>query len=370
MMARRADVTLCGGWKNSLEADQPYIDRLSQINVRVTPRRLPNYSNALLDRFYDVVWFELGIIARQALSRTKIFQPHARTIVDSVDIHFDREWSGVAVGAVDRETAARNEVNELAAYRAADVVVVVSEADKALLSTRPPMPPLEILPNIVPLRNRPSVDRLKEALFVGGFLHHPNVDGLLWFTSEVWPLVIRQVPEAKLTIVGANAPQEIVQLGRIPGITVVGYVTDTGPYLDRAMISVAPLRYGGGMKGKVNEAMAAGLPVVTTRFGVQGIGGTSGTHFLVADDPAAFAQEVVSLFQFPAHADAMGQAAKAFVSDRFTPEAVERQLGAFFERLAVPHRANWYRAAWQCKASLQRPALKLASVVQSAFRRS
>ena len=119
-----------------------------------------------------------------------------------------------------------------------------------------------VIPVVVPCRERPGRDRRPELLFLGGFQHAPNLDGLSWFVREAWPAVRVAVPGARLTVVGSNPTPEVERLGGRDGIEVVGRVPETGPYLERAALMVAPLRYGAGMKTKVVEAMAAGLAVV------------------------------------------------------------------------------------------------------------
>src|SRR5581483_10434832 len=98
---------------------------------------------------------------------------------------------------------------------------------------------------------------------------------MIYFTSAILPKIVDAVPDVKLRIVGNAPPEEIVRLAS-QHVEVVGYVPDTKPYLQKSVISVAPLRFGGGMKGKVGEAMSYGLGVVTTSFGAEGFGLTAG----------------------------------------------------------------------------------------------
>ena len=105
------------------------------------------------------------------------------------------------------------------------------------------------------------------------------------------------MPDAIFQIVGSDPDEEILKLDENTGIEVLGFVPETKPYLDNAAVSVAPLRYGGGMKGKVNDAMAHGLPVVATSFGAQGFNAFEGEEILIGDDPKIFAQKVVTLLK-------------------------------------------------------------------------
>src|SRR5690606_4514163 len=122
------------------------------------------------------------------------------------------------------------------------------------------------------------------------FRHDPNLDGVTWFVNEIWPGVRARHPAARLTVIGSYPTRAVHALGETAGVTVLGYVPDLEPHLDRAAVAIAPLRFGAGMKGKVTDAMAAGLPVVTTTIGAQGLDLVGGRHAWIADDADAFAE--------------------------------------------------------------------------------
>ena len=133
-----------------------------------------------------------------------------------------------------------------------------------------------------------------------GTLHYPpNADGVRWFAKEVFPLVRQRVPQATLTIVGKNPPADFLQLQeQFPGeITVTGYVPDLTPFMEKAAIMVVAVRAGGGMRVRILEAFARGLPVVTTTVGLEGIEARPGEEVLVADSPADFADSVTRLLK-------------------------------------------------------------------------
>jgi glycosyltransferase involved in cell wall biosynthesis len=209
--------------------------------------------------------------------------------------------------------------------------------DEGILSREGGMPPVYLLPIVMPTRPRASVEREREIVFVGGFAHHPNLDGICWFMKEIWPNVHKEVPNAQLTVIGSKAPPEVMAFDAMPGVKVVGFVPETDPYLDRAAISVAPLRYGAGMKGKVIEAMASGLPVVTTSVGAQGIKAVSGEHLMIADEPADFARTLITLLQDSARGERLGLAGQKHVAGLCGPEVVEQNLEQML-RMVVPRR--------------------------------
>ena len=138
---------------------------------------------------------------------------------------------------------------------------------------------------------RPDAARVT---FAGTMYWPPNVDGVQWFAREVWPLIRRQRPEAATDIIGARPPQEVVALGQNgSGLRVTGYVESLTPYLEECGVFIVPLRAGGGMRVKILNALAHGLPIVSTTLGCEGIRVTPGRDILIADTPEAFAEAVL-----------------------------------------------------------------------------
>jgi glycosyltransferase involved in cell wall biosynthesis len=135
-----------------------------------------------------------------------------------------------------------------------------------------------------------------------GTLHYPpNADGIRWFIQEVFPLVQRQLPNVTLTIVGKNPPPDFVQLAQEQpqSIQVTGYVEDLTPYFERAAVTVVPVRAGSGMRVRILEAFARGMPAVTTTVGLEGIDARPGEDVLVADTPEDFARDVQAVLLDP-----------------------------------------------------------------------
>jgi glycosyltransferase involved in cell wall biosynthesis len=159
---------------------------------------------------------------------------------------------------------------------------------------------VEVLSNLHRVRGagRPFEQR-HDLVFVGGFRHPPNVDAVRWFAAEVFPLVRTQLPEMRFHCIGGNVPAEVEALAAQAGVEIHGHVPDIDPYMDGARISVAPLRFGAGVKGKVNLSMAHGQPVVATACAVEGMHLRDGEDVLVADDAQAFADAIVRLYTDP-----------------------------------------------------------------------
>lgn len=154
-------------------------------------------------------------------------------------------------------------------------------------------------------------------VFIGYYEHSPNTDAAVWFVREILPLIRREVPECQLFLVGSYPTPPVLELARVPGVTVTGRVPDLRTWLQRATAFVAPIRLGGGMRGKVVEALAAGRAVVSTRVGAAGLVAEDGRHLLLADDPAEFAAKTVSVLRDQGLRRRLGAAAAALVRQHY-----------------------------------------------------
>ena len=179
-----------------------------------------------------------------------------------------------------------------------DAVLAVSPRDKIALQEAAGEPvDITVIPIAIDTEEVPVVERdpnPRHILHIGTMYWPPNIDAVSWFARQVFPLIRQQRSDVQFDVVGARPPQEIVALGDVgAGINVVGYVADPEPYLRRAAVMIVPLRAGGGMRVKILNGLAQGLPIVSTTLGCEGIEVTSGVDILVADDPAEFAAAVL-----------------------------------------------------------------------------
>jgi O-antigen biosynthesis protein len=250
----------------------------------------PRFQTAMVSRHY---------IASELLPLLQRHAPQAKRVFDTVDLHYLRERRGaeVAQDATLARAAERTRALELAAMSQAHTTLVVSEIERELLRSDAPGATVELLSNLhrVAGPGRPFAER-RDVVFVGGFRHPPNVDAVRWFVAEVWPALHARKPELRFHCIGSDTPTEIEALRAHPGVVVHGHVADIAPYMDDCRIAIAPLRYGAGVKGKVNLSMAHGQPVVATRCAVEGMHLRDGADALVADDAAAFADAVARLY--------------------------------------------------------------------------
>jgi glycosyltransferase involved in cell wall biosynthesis len=323
----RVDLCVARFTKEYLSEEyQRYIPLLESKGIRVLPVKYQVAREALRAKRYDLGFFEFYWIAEENIYDFWKTQPGAVTVVDSVDVHFAREESQARLGQIPWSKVKETLRRELGIYRQADITLAVSREDVSLLHDRHGIRNVCFVPNIVPTVPRKPGNREKIVLFIGSFQWPPNIDGMKWFTSEIWPRVIDQEPGAELRIIGTAPTDEIKAMGSIDGVKVIGYVPETAPYLETAAVSVAPLRFGGGMKGKVNEALAHGLPVVASSFGAQGFAVTENKEMIVTDDPVEFAAAIVKLLRDPAEQERMGLAGQRLNEGYCSPEVVGEGL--------------------------------------------
>lgn len=284
--------------------------------------------------------------AEAVIGEVRRADPRIKIIFDMVDAHFVRfgrehELTGDAEAA---RKAERFRKIETRVARRSDLVWCASDADAESLSREVPGVPLEVVPTIHRLQDRgqPFEER-SGLLFLGNFRHRPNADAVHFFVREIFPAVRAAVPEAVLSVVGDEAPLAI-RAHESEAVKILGYVPDLDPLFAGSRLMVAPLRFGAGIKGKIGEALAHGLPVVTTGVGAEGMGFTDGEEALVADDPREFAQAVVRAYTDAALWQRLSDKGHAHVRRRFTPEVVGRvvnkslkSLGSEAER---PHAAR------------------------------
>ncbi|MCR4317349.1 MAG: glycosyltransferase family 4 protein [Planctomycetes bacterium] len=219
---------------------------------------------------------------------------------------------------------------ELRFARAADLVLCVTPADESVLRTEiPEMKSLIVPVGQYPEYYEPNALVSKEPgsiVFVGHYAHNPNVDGILWFARDVLPKIRTRIPAAKLYALGGGPPPEVATLANDPQIVVPGWVDDIRDYLFRAEVSIAPLRFGSGIKGKITEAFFCRLPVVTTSIGAEGMGLAHESNALIADDAETFAGAVVELLCDAPKRARLANAGYEFAVERFDVRGIARSL--------------------------------------------
>ena len=214
-----------------------------------------------------------------------------------------------------------------------DAIAAISEKDKADFKALGCSCPVFTLPFGLDQKELPPAipGPIDHVFHIGSMDWDPNVQGVQWFLDHVWPVVLRELPEAQLKLAGRKFSDQL-HVHRT-NTTVLGEVPNAWDVLCDSGIMIIPLRSGSGMRIKAIEAMAAGRPVVSTSLGMEGIHGENGTHFFIADDASSFAQRIIDLHNNHWQAQEMGEAARAFIEADFSNQALTRSLIHFIQRI-------------------------------------
>jgi len=269
---------------------------------------------------YDVVFvFRVGV-AEKHLEAIRRLAPRAKIIFHTSDLHFLREERQAALenDAKRARDAERMKERELAVIGSVDCAVVHSVYERELLVKLLPQANVYVFPWILDVEGTdvPFAER-QGVMFLGGYGHPPNVDAVEYFVAEVLPLVHETLPDMVFYAVGANPPDKLKALAS-DKVVVTGMVPTLKPWFDRARVSVAPLRYGAGIKGKVAVAMSHGSPMVATRVASEGMQLVDGEHVLVADDPRAMADAIVRLYRDEDLWNRLSTAGLRFIDDNYS----------------------------------------------------
>ena len=296
----------------------------------------------LIARRYDLVHFFGGIQVYEfgplAAGRPRIIVPY-----ESHGLLLERAAAAATgIGARLRLRAALAVTRrfERTMYRGFDRVVLVSEVDAGYLRRLAPDLPLVVIPNGVDAEHftpRAAGDGLPTLIFVGNFDYGPNQLAATSLVREVLPAVRAAVPEARLTLVGADPPPSIQRLAG-DGVTVTGWVSDIRPYLAAATCFVSPLTQGAGIRNKILEALAMEVPVVATPLSCDGIGVNPRRDVLLGDTPPALARQVVALLGNTALRQRVGAAGRALVTREHSWDAVASRYETLYAEITGPAR--------------------------------
>ncbi|OWY71747.1 hypothetical protein B7486_08755 [cyanobacterium TDX16] len=244
-------------------------------------------------------------------------------------------YSRFPMSAIYALEARRLRALELACIEEFDATAVISERERRTLDPTGNSPRLHVIANGVdlPYALPPQASRQGPVVsFVGEMSYRPNRDGISWFMHTAWPHIRARVRDAQLMIVGRNPPADIVRLAKLPGVTVTGEVPEVRRYLASSRVVIAPLRIARGMPNKVLEAMAMQRPVVATSSVASCLDVEPGRHVLIADEPLAFASQVVRLLESEGLCDRVAESGYRHAAGRHSWSDTMRQ----YEQLLFP----------------------------------
>jgi glycosyltransferase involved in cell wall biosynthesis len=282
----------------------------------------------LASNHFDVVQVEgielaryIEIIRVASMESKIVFDAHnAETELQRRNVQTDwrrpNRWVAAAYSWVQVGRLARF---ERWACENADWVTAVSETDKrylhSLLSPSPHLP-ISVIPNCIDATEyqTPITPIPFDLVFSGKMDYRPNVDAVLWFADEVWPMVRAARPSATWAIVGQKPHPRLGRLREMAGVTVTGWVEDVRPYLAGASLFITPFRVGSGTRLKLIEAMAAGKAIVSTRIGAEGFPVVNGRELVLADGAGEMGTAVLRLLDDAAECTRLGTAARQFAA--------------------------------------------------------
>ena len=233
--------------------------------------------------------------------------------------------------------ASKVRVYETTIARWFDRVTMVSPLDRDYMLSINGNIPMSIVPMGVDLEYyQPShEDYGTNLLFTGSIRYFPNKDAILYFYSEIFPIIKDAVPNVKFYVVGNRPPRKISNLISGGDVVVTGRVEDVRPYFAKSAVFVCPLRTGSGMQTKILEAMAMGVPVVTTSMGFGAIEAAAGKDIIVADDAMRFAQEVIRLLKDKESRQEVARNARKLVEGKYGWPSVVKRLDAIYENITT-----------------------------------
>ena len=328
--ALRCKVTFAA---DNLEHREPYVSALTQRGVEVLFHPYARSIAELLvtrGREFDVIVLSRHYIAARHIDTARKAAPDALIVFDTVDLHFLREERLAALegGRLAELSARSKRGEELALIAKADVTLVVSDVERDLLNELAPASRVMLLSTIhEPVVQVAPWERRRGIVFVGGFEHPPNVDAVRWYAQRIVPHLRRLLPGVPTYVIGSRVTASIQSLAS-DDVQVLGHVPDIAPYLDGCRVSISPLRYGAGVKGKINTAMSHGLPVVATTASIEGMHLADGVDVLVADAPEAFAAAVARLHEDRALWERLSSAGRDNVARHFSRDVARDALSA------------------------------------------
>lgn len=318
----------------------PYARRIEQMGIEIL------YGVYYRDHWMDWVRENSAVIDFVFLNRPHITvkyidyfraQTNAKIIYYGHDLHFLREYREYKLTG-DPELLKSSEKwkkQELDIMRKADVVFTLSVDEQSIINHELNQEKAIISPilyfNTFPddpvcLRTR------KNIIFVGGFGHHPNENGVLWFVNKMWQQIQAQLPDVKFIIIGSNPSEKITAL-ESSSIHVTGYVTDDEleAYYQKSRLCVIPLRFGAGVKGKTIEAMYHRIPIVSTSIGTEGLLGID-SYLPATDQEDAFIQRVIDLYQDDVAAEREVEGYYDYLREHFSYEKAKRLFSHVFSK--------------------------------------
>jgi GT2 family glycosyltransferase/glycosyltransferase involved in cell wall biosynthesis len=317
-----------------------YTERLQRRGVECVygpyVQSMASYIEQFGKTFDVVVVFRYGV-AKAVYPLLKEYAPRAKTLFHAIDLHYLRqERQAVLENSVEKRLESLQvRFEEMTVVAQSDLVCVLSSVECAEILRQLPDTRVHISSLIldIPGRRKDFKER-SDICFIGGYRHPPNVDAVVYFVRNVFPLIQRELPKIKFKIVGNEAPAELHALAS-DGVELIGFVEDLSVILDSVRVTVAPLRFGAGMKGKVGSSLAYGVPVVGTSVAFEGMGLRAGDEVLLGDTPEEFAQAVCRVYTDEELWNRLSERGLAHVNAEYSMAVHRDAIKGYLEELGV-----------------------------------
>jgi len=293
---------------------------------------------------YDLVFLFRPVVVERSIQAIRKYCRKAKILYHTIDLHFlrMRREAEIQQDRAKLKQATEMKQREMEAIRSVDASIVHSTAELELLRSELPEAKLHVFPLIMDVRGtRNEFKDRSDIVFVGSYQHPPNIDAVKFMVGGIMPLLRHRLAGTKFYAVGGNPPEDIKELAS-KDVIITGHVEDLGRLLDKVRVSVAPLRYGAGIKGKIGTAMAVGLPVVATSLAAEGMSLTVDENILVADGAEAFADAVVRLYEDEGLWNQLSKGGLVFAERVWGAEAALRTLKSILSSIGMSPKRGPY----------------------------
>jgi len=339
ILRAKYDIFLFPCFAKKDENREYYAGHLKSMGIKIiTPSDFgrANFSLELLvllkEKRFKIIWFDFLFIF-------EIYYPYLKDLLKDVPVFLtvhdlNYPWFDIKIDILKRKLKyhiGEYKKIELRNYEKADFLITTSEADKEQLLKENPDFRIKTVPTPFEPHKGSRRKPGKDLLFIGDMHRGVNIDAMRYFRKNIFPLIKKEIPEVRLFIVGSSPDKKKKKAGD-DGIVETGWVSDLSGYLDSCRVFVAPMRWGGGIKNKLIQAMWAGLPIVSTSAAAEGMGFSDNRNILIADDPADFAEKVVLLYRDTVLSKKLAASALSLARSTYSMNAVKEKLIDLFEK--------------------------------------
>lgn len=302
MLLREMDFQVTFIPEDNLLYQEKYAKLLQKVGVEVLYRPFISSVESHLKEFgsrYDLAFLFRQQVVEKHIDAVKKYCPQAKTLYYTHDLHHLRMMREAELLNDDGKKADAEvmKAKELKSIYEVDSTILVSSAELEILRPQIPDERLEVMALAYDVPGTLKGYEQREGIvFIGGAHHPPNTDAILYFAKEVMPRIIKVLPDINFHIIGANPPPEILEL-KSDSIIVHGFIEDLNALLDNMRLSVAPMRFGAGMKGKIITTLGKGLPTVMTDVAAEGMGVLDGENGLIANTPDEISEAVIKIYK-------------------------------------------------------------------------